>query len=194
MKEFNSNNLSHEELTILESLYKSLLRPYGPLGKIDSVCLTNLAQAIELLPDRQKRAVYLYLNREHFRQIRLDRALFSLTTVNFRSIYDPKIINYIRRAIDWEKYDPSVALGFVKLYDNFSSYNPNACKTFTIVQIDGIIDELPQYISDVLDLQFGLVTGLPLTLKEVAKKLNISLCDCKYLSELGLSILKKEYC
>lgn len=196
MKVIDGNNFSKEEVVSFSRLYEKLVKPYRFKGKIkDSFYIANLKQAIELLPKRLRKHVYSYLNNQTSNSSDFYAAIFQLRTVDFRAIYDPEIISSIRRATDYQYYTPSVVLGFVKLYDSFSGclYDNNIPKEFTISEIEKILDAFPTYMSDVLDLQFGLVNGLPLSPKKVSKELNIPIETCKQLSRDALRLLR-DYC
>lgn len=196
MKVIDGNNFSKEEVISFSRFYEKLIKPYRFKGKIkDSFYIANLKQAINLLPKRLRKHVYSYLNNQKSNSNDFYEAIFQLRTVEFRAIYDPEIMSSIRRATDYQNYTPSVVLGFVKLYDSFSGclYDNIIPKEFTISDIENILDVFPSYMADVLDLQFGLVNGLPLSPKKVSKELNIPIETCKQLSRDALRLLR-DYC
>lgn len=196
MKVIDSNNFSKEEVKSFSQFYEKLVGPYRFKGKIkDSFYIADLIQAIDLLNNNLRKNVYYYLNGQKFDSNVFSAAIFQLRTVEFRAIYDSEVISSIRRATDYQSYTPSVVLGFVRLYDSFSGYHYDntVSKEFTISDIEEILDVFPSYMSDVLYLHFGLLNGLPLSLKKVSKELNIPIETCKQLNRDALRILR-DYC
>lgn len=200
VKVIDSKDFSKEEVKNFLLLYEKLLRQYRPRGfsKKEEFSIANFKNAIATLPEINKKHLYLYLRKiqtNTYDKAILAETFFKLRTVNTRAFYDYELIKSIQRATDYESYEPSVVLAFIRLYDKFSgiNYNERVDKTFSIAKINSILNSFLPYMSDILDLHFGLVNGIPVKLKQVSKELNIPIEDCKFLLNESLSLLKKTY-
>ena len=198
VKVIDSKSFSKEEVKNFSLLYEKLLRQYRPRGFYngESFSIASLKQAINCLPEINQKHLYFYLNKnEEFNKDIVAQTLSKLRTVKYRALYDFEIIKSLQRATDNKLYEPSVALAFIRLYDKFSgiAYDENIPKNFSISKIKSILDTCTFATCTILNLNFGLITGKPLTLKKISQNLNIPIENCKALLNKSLTVLKKEY-
>lgn len=198
VKVIDSKNFSKEDVKNFLLLYEKLLRQYRPRGfsKKEEFSIANFKKAIDSLPEINQKHLYFYLDKTNtYDKFILAETFFKLRTVNYRAFYDFELIKSLQRATDYENYEPSVVLSFIRLYDKFSSasYNETIDKTFSITKINSIINAFLPYMSDILDLHFGLINGMPVPLKQVPKELNLPFDNVTYLLDVSLKLLKNEY-
>ena len=198
LKVIDSKDFSKEEVKNFLLLYEKLLRQYRPRGfsKKEEFSIANFKNAIDCLPEINRKHLYFYLNKTNtYDKLILAETFFKLRTVKCRSLYDFELIKSLQRAADYEAYEPSVVLSFIRLYDKFSgiTYDNSVSKEFSISKIDSIINSFLPYMVDILDLHFGLVNGMPVSLKQVSKELNIHPDNVKSLLAASLKLLRREY-
>lgn len=198
VKVVDSKIFSKEEVKRFSFLYEELLRPYRPRGfsKAESFSIADLKKAIDCLPENHSKHFNYYLYKTgHYAKNILSEAFFKLTTAECRAFYDFELKETLHRATDYENFEPSVVLAFVRLYDKFSNvnYDETIDKDFSITKINSIIDAFLPYMVDILDLHFGLINGIPVPLKQVSKELNLHPDNVKSLLDASLKLLRREY-
>lgn len=198
LKVTDSTHFSSKEVKVYSDLYEKLLRQYRTRGfsKSESFSIANLKKAIDCLPEVNRKHICAYLTQsETYDKSILADTFFTLRTVNYRALYDYDLMKLLQRATDNELFKPSVVLSYIKLYDKFSNpyYDETLPKSFSISQINSIINSFLPPMSNILNLKFGLVTGKPITEKEISKELNLSSDTVKAVLDSLLKLLKKKY-
>ena len=196
MKVESSSNFSKKEVNALYNFCEEFLGRYSFKGvSKETINFSNLVNAINLLPKKERENVYLYLSGKRYSDKYLSRAVFSLRTIKLRFMYDQVLIACIRRATDYQNYELPIVLGYVRLYDSFSGclHDDSISKEFTISKIEHIVNMLPSYMTDVLDLHYGLIDGRQFSIKKVSRELNLNVETCKQIISNAL-ILLRNYC
>lgn len=198
LKVTDSNDFSIKEVKAYSALYEKLIKQYRPRGfsNSESFSIANLKKAIERLPEIKRKHLYAYLSQSAtYNKSILADTFFTLRTVNYRALYDYQLIKLLQRATDNELFKPSVVLSYIKLYDKFSNpyYDETVPEYFSISKIISIIDTFLPHMSYILLLNFGLITGKPVTEKEISKELNLSSDTVKAVLASLLKLLKEKY-